>query len=86
MAYAKKRAAPTKKVTRKRAKGTSTKLVKLIKKVAAAEAHKQIEDKQQSLDYGLTVFNNASSGTGDQLRVFPAINLGVNSADRLTVR
>ena len=67
---------------KRRATQSSTKLVKLIKKVAADQVHRQIEKKQQSYDLALTTFNNAATGFGDQLRVMPFINLGVNSADR----
>lgn len=82
MAYAKKGVAKKRVVRKTTRKGTSTKLVKLIKKVAAAQVHKQIEDKQQSLAYNLATFNNAANGVGDQLRIFPYVNLGDNSADR----
>lgn len=82
MANVKRFRTSTKKVVAGKADAKSKSLVKLIRKVASEQVHKQIEDKQQSLDYGLTIFNNAASGSGDQLRVFPLIALGVNSADR----
>jgi hypothetical protein len=81
MAYAKRKAPPKKRVVKRTKKG-SGKLVKLIKKVAAEQVHRQIENKQQSYDLALTTFNNAATGFGDQLRVMPFINLGVNAADR----
>jgi len=70
------------KSTKKRATQSSTKLVKLIKKVAAAEVHRNIEDKQQSLDFALTAFNNAVNVASDIHRLFPLVGTGTNSGDR----
>ena len=70
------------KSTKKRATQSSTKLVKLIKKVAAAEVHRNIEDKQQSLDFALTAFNNAVDVASDIHRLFPLVSTGTNSGDR----
>jgi len=70
------------KSTKKRATKSSTQLVKLIKKVAAAEVHRNIEDKQQSLDFAFTAFNNAVNVASDIHRIFPLVATGTNSGDR----
>lgn len=80
-AFPKSRTPPVLKRQKARPRPTSN-IVKLMKKVAAAEVHRNMEDKQQSLDYALSPFNNIATGSPDQLRVFPYINLGTNSADR----
>ena len=90
MPYVKKRTAARKKVVRKRAPAKNTKLVKLIKKVASAQVHKQIEDKQHNLNYPLTTFNNSVNGIGDMLRILPYVSLGTDvhqrTGDTITAR
>nr|AGG39823.1 hypothetical protein [Diporeia sp. associated circular virus] len=81
MAYVKK--SVKKKVMRKRGPAKNTKLVKLIKKVAAAQVHVAAEDKQQSLSYNLATFNNASAGAPDQLRILPFVTPGLSDAERI---
>nr|AGG39819.1 hypothetical protein [Diporeia sp. associated circular virus] len=84
MPYAKKRVAPKKRVVRKTtASRKSSTLVKLIKKVAAAQVHVAAEDKQQSLTYNLATFNNAAAGAPDQLRILPFVTPGLSDAERI---